>query len=140
LHGMIFFVTMHIGLGFTLAIVFQLAHVVERIGFEFVSPEQTKRIEHEWAIHQLQTTSDFSPSSPLLSWLLGGLNYQVEHHLFPRISHIHYPAISNIVKLKCVEFNLPYHCIPTIGKAVNSHFRLLKQLGKKPAFINQSLA
>ena len=132
LNATVFFLALHVGLGFTLAIVFQLAHVVETTSFEAASDDKPKRIEHEWAVHQLQTTSNFSPSNKVLSWLLGGLNYQVEHHLFPRISHIHYPAISKIVLAKCQEFNLPYHCIPSFGKAINSHFRLIRLLGRKP--------
>jgi len=128
-----FFVSMHIGLGFILAIVFQLAHVVEETTFEFAPTDETTRIENEWAIHQVKTTSDFSPNSAIISWFVGGLNYQIEHHLFPRVSHIHYPALSKIVKEKCEAFELPYNCIPSLGKAVNSHFRLIRLLGKKPA-------
>lgn len=127
-----FFFSLHIGLGFTLAIVFQLAHVVEETTFEFAPTDEVTRIENEWAIHQVKTTSDFSPDNKVISWLLGGLNYQVEHHLFPRVSHIHYPALSKIVKQQCDAFNLPYNCIPSLGAAINSHFRLIKLLGKKP--------
>jgi linoleoyl-CoA desaturase len=130
---LLFFMSLHIGLGFTLAVVFQLAHVVEETTFEFAACGETTRIENEWAIHQVKTTSDFSPNSPVISWLVGGLNYQIEHHLFPRISHVHYPALSKIVKEKCVAFNLPYNCLPSFRRAVVSHFRLIWLLGKKPA-------
>ncbi len=129
---LIFFLALHAGLGFTLAIVFQLAHVVESTIFESVSKGETKKLPNEWAIHQVLTTANFSPRSKVITWLAGGLNYQVEHHLFPRVSHIHYPALSKIVKEKCVEFNLPYHSIPTLGSAISSHFRFIKMLGKKP--------
>ncbi|MCW3120379.1 MAG: Linoleoyl-CoA desaturase [Chitinophagaceae bacterium] len=128
---LLFFISMHLGLGFTLAIVFQLAHVVEETEFEFAAMDETKTIEDEWAIHQVKTTADFSPDSKFISWFVGGLNFQIEHHLFPRISHIHYPAISKITKAKCEEFNLPYNCIPSLGLAVKSHFRFLKSLGQK---------
>ena len=128
---LLFFISMHLGLGFTLAIVFQLAHVVEETEFEFAAIDETKTIEDEWAIHQVKTTADFSPDSRFISWFVGGLNFQIEHHLFPRISHIHYPAISKITKMKCEEFNLPYNCIPSLRLAVQSHFRFLKSLGKK---------
>ena len=127
---LLFFVSMHIGLGFTLAVVFQLAHVVEETEFEYVAIDETKTVEDEWAIHQVKTTSDFSPDSKIISWFVGGLNFQIEHHLFPRVSHIHYPAISKITKAKCEEFNLPYNCIPTLRLAVQSHFRFLKSLGQ----------
>jgi len=132
----LFFLSLHIGLGFTLAIVFQLAHVVEETTFEFAPSDETTRIENEWAIHQVKTTSNFSPNSRIISWLVGGLNYQVEHHLFPRVSHVHYPALSKIVKEQCEAFNLPYNCIPSFHKAVASHFRLIRLLGKRPAMIS----
>ena len=129
----IFFLSLHIGLGLTLAVVFQLAHVVEETTFEFAPTDETTRIENEWAIHQVKTTSNFSPNSRIISWLVGGLNYQIEHHLFPRVSHVHYPALSKIVKEKCEAFGLPYNCIPSFRKAVISHFRLIRLLGQKPA-------
>ncbi|WP_240619240.1 fatty acid desaturase family protein [Chitinophaga costaii] len=125
------FVTMHIVLGFTLAIVFQLAHVVEETTFETVSGESTQ-IENEWAIHQIKTTANFSKDVKVISWMVGGLNYQIEHHLFPRISHVHYPAISNIVAQKCKEFGLPYNNLPTMRNAIVSHFRFIRALGMKP--------
>jgi len=124
------FLCMHMALGFTLTIVFQLAHVVEETEFEFV--DETLNIENEWAIHQIKTTANFSPGSKIISWFVGGLNFQIEHHLFPRISHIHYPAISKIVEAKCREFGIRYNSIPNIMKAVNSHFRFLKEIGRQP--------
>lgn len=130
----IWFVAMHLVMGFTLAIVFQLAHVVEETEFEMVG-EDDKIIENEWAIHQIKTTANFSPDDKVVSWLVGGLNYQVEHHLFPRISHVHYPALSKIVEEKCKEFNLPYNSIPTMVGAVRSHFRFMRMLGMKPQVV-----
>ena len=128
---LLFFLSMSIGLGFTLSIVFQLAHVVEETEFDFATDDE-KLIENEWAIHQLKTTANFSPRSPILSWLVGGLNYQIEHHLFPRISHIHYPALSKLVQAECATFNLPYNSQPTFKAAVISHFRFIRTLGRKP--------
>jgi linoleoyl-CoA desaturase len=116
-------------MGLTLSIVFQLAHVVEKTSFE-VADEKPKVIEAEWAIHEINTTANFAPKNKWLSWFVGGLNFQVEHHLFPRISHIHYPAISNIVRQECEKFNLPYHSYDTMRGAVASHVRVMKQLGK----------
>jgi linoleoyl-CoA desaturase len=133
---LLFFVSLHLALGLTLALVFQLAHVVEETTFEFAATDEITRIENEWAIHQVKTTSDFSPNSPIISWLVGGLNYQIEHHLFPRISHVHYPALSQIVKEKCEAFNLCYNCTPSFRRAVASHFRLIRLLGKKPEILN----
>lgn len=132
---LLYFLCMHVGLGFTLAIVFQLAHVVEETEFEVAAIDEIKLIENEWAIHQVKTTANFSPRSKVISWFVGGLNYQIEHHLFPRISHIHYPALSKIVQQECKVHNLPYNSIPTIFQAVSSHFRFIKTLGKKPAVL-----
>ncbi len=126
------FTIMHLSMGFTLAIVFQLAHVVEDIDFVKVGDDPVM-IENEWAIHQVKTTADFSPDNPVVSWFVGGLNYQIEHHLFPRISHIHYPAISKIVRQKCKEHQLAYHCNDTLFGAIGSHFRMMKMLGQPPA-------
>jgi linoleoyl-CoA desaturase len=126
------FLVMHFLLGLTLALVFQLAHVVEHAEFEVVAGIEPLKIENEWAIHQVKTTANFASRSRLITWLVGGLNFQIEHHLFPRISHIHYPEISRIVREKCEQFNLRYNYFPTMGKAVVSHFKVMNELGKKP--------
>ncbi|MCC6289013.1 MAG: acyl-CoA desaturase [Chitinophagaceae bacterium] len=129
---LLYFVCLHIGLGFTLSIVFQLAHVVEETTFDFVSDGDDKQIENEWAVHQVKTTANFSGGSKIISWFAGGLNYQIEHHLFPKISHIHYPALSRFIKAECNAFQLPYNSIPTMRAAIASHFRFIKLMGKKP--------
>lgn len=129
---LVFFLSMHIGLGLTLSIVFQLAHVVEETEFNSVNGD-TRQIENEWAVHQVKTTTNFSPDSRIILWLVGGLNYQVEHHLFPRVSHIHYPALSKLVRAECATFHLPYNNLPTFRSAVISHFRFIRLLGRKPA-------
>jgi linoleoyl-CoA desaturase len=116
-------------MGLTLAVVFQLAHVVEKTEFE-VAGEKPKQIESEWAIHELRTTANFAPDNPVVSWFVGGLNYQIEHHLFPRVSHVHYKAISKIVKAHCEKYDIPYHSYPTMHEAVFSHIRTMKELGK----------
>ncbi|MCU0421621.1 MAG: acyl-CoA desaturase [Bacteroidia bacterium] len=122
------FIIMHFVAGNILTIVFQLAHTVE--GTDFPLPNQEGFIENEWAIHQLCTTVNFSKKNKWLSWYLGGLNFQIEHHLFPKISHVHYPAISEIVKKTALEFNLPYHENATFFKALKSHMRMLKSIGQ----------
>lgn len=129
---LLFFVCLHIGLGLTLSIVFQLAHVVEETEFDSIAGDE-KQIENAWAIHQVKTTANFSPGRPIISWFVGGLNYQIEHHLFPRISHIHYAAISQLVQKECAAFDLPYNSLPTFKAAVVSHFRFIWTLGRKPA-------
>ncbi|MGZ5134337.1 MAG: fatty acid desaturase family protein [Flavitalea sp.] len=133
------FAAMHVTMGLVLALVFQLAHVVEHTEFEVVGATDTKHIENEWAIHQVKTTANFAPRDKVISWFVGGLNYQVEHHLFPRVSHIHYPAIRKIVHDTCLRHNLPYNEYSTMTAAVVSHFRMMKQLGKKPEPVNAEL-
>ncbi|MEJ7768816.1 MAG: acyl-CoA desaturase, partial [Chitinophagaceae bacterium] len=125
------FTCMQITMGLTLALVFQLAHVVEHAEFEAAGIEP-KLIENEWAAHQVKTTANFAPKNWLVNWYVGGLNFQVEHHLFPRISHVHYPAISQIVKQTCEQFDLPYNTYPTMSQSIASHFRMMKKLGRKP--------
>ena len=127
------YLTMSAVLGLTLSLVFQLAHVVENTEFEHIGLDETKHIETAWAEFQIRTTSNFAMSNKVISWFVGGLNFQVEHHLFPKVSHVHYPAISKIVEQKCKEFNLPYNYYPTMWGALASHFRVMKQLGEKPS-------
>lgn len=114
--------------GFILSIVFQLAHTVEHTHFP-VPHDNSGKLEDEWAIHQLKTTANFAPKNKLISWLVGGLNYQIEHHLFPKISHVHYPAIRKIIKQACNEFNIPYTEYRKMSHAVISHVLFLKQMG-----------
>jgi linoleoyl-CoA desaturase len=115
--------------GFVLSIVFQLAHTVEHTHFP-VPDVATGKLQDEWAIHQLKTTANFAPHNRVINWFVGGLNFQVEHHLFPKISHIHYPAISRIIKQTCQEFNVPYIEYPKMRHAVAAHVSFLKQMGR----------
>ncbi len=114
--------------GFVLSIVFQLAHTVEHTSFP-VTIEGTNDIENEWALHQLETTANFATRNKLISWLVGGLNFQIEHHLFPKISHVHYPAISKIIKSTCQEFNVKYNEYQKMRQAIVSHGAYLKRMG-----------
>ncbi len=133
------FLVLHAVMGLTLSLVFQLAHVVENTEFEHVPLDQTKHLETAWAEHQLKTTSNFAMKNKVISWFVGGLNFQIEHHLFPRVSHVHYPAISKIVMAKCAEYNLPYNKYDTMTQALFSHFRVMKSLGKSSAFVLQQV-
>lgn len=125
------FILMHLVSGLLITIVFQLAHVVE--GPSHFKPEPTGTMENTWAVHQLNSTANFAPDSSLISWFVGGLNFQIEHHLFPHICHIHYKKISSIVKQTAQEFGIPYHEFPRFWPAVQSHIQTLKQFGN-PAF------
>ena len=115
--------------GFTISIVFQLAHTVEHTEFP-VPDEKTHKLEDEWAIHQLKTTANFATRNRLISWYVGGLNFQIEHHLFPKISHIHYPAISKIIKQACQEHGVVYVEYKRMYHAVASHVSFLRAMGK----------
>ncbi|PHS54404.1 MAG: acyl-CoA desaturase [Lutibacter sp.] len=126
------FFAMHYTAGMILSVVFQLAHVVPNT--EMPLPDMEGNLEHTWAIHQLFTTSNFAPNNKFISWYTGGLNHQVEHHIFPHISHIHYGKISKIVKETALEFNLPYNEYKTFQKAIIEHFNQLKSLGVQPAY------
>lgn len=121
---------MHYIAGFILAIIFQPAHVVE--GTEFPLPDETRTLKNNWAVHQLMTTTNFGNKSKWFSWFVGGLNFQIEHHLFPTICHVHYNKIASIVKSTAGDFGLPYKSTRTFFQALVGHVRLLKQLGRNP--------
>jgi linoleoyl-CoA desaturase len=125
------FFVMHYTAGIILSVVFQLAHVVPNT--EMPMPDENGNLQHTWAIHQFYTTSNFAPTNKIVSWYTGGLNHQVEHHVFPHISHIHYKEISKIVKQTALEFKLPYNEYKTTRRAILEHYRQLKEMGKKPA-------
>jgi len=112
--------------GFMISIVFQLAHIIENV--EFPEPNPVGEMENNWAAHEMLTTCNFATHNRWLSYF-GGLNFQVEHHLFPYICRVHYPRISKIVKKTAKEFEYPYHEQPTFTKAIISHLRLLNKLG-----------
>jgi linoleoyl-CoA desaturase len=114
--------------GLVIAVTFQLAHVNEMTHF-LVPDEETNALPDEFSVHQFATTANFATRSKLAAWFLGGLNFQVEHHMFPKISHVHYPSIKPIVEQTCKEFNVPYLEYPTLMQAIASHLRYLKLVG-----------
>jgi len=113
--------------GLTVSIIFQLAHVVENVDFPL--PDEEGVIPANWGAHEMRTTSNFATRSPFVTHLFGGLNFQVEHHLMPKVSHAHYFHLSPIVKKTAEDFGLPYHEQPSLRAAVASHTRLLKRFG-----------
>ena len=121
------FVIMHFVAGFILTVVFQLAHTVDETSHPL--PDEHGNIDNNWAIHQMNTTVNFSRKNKMISWYVGGLNFQVEHHLFPTICHVHYPKIAEIVKKTAEEFNVPYLENLTLGDALKSHVAALKKFG-----------
>jgi len=130
-HVLVGMLVFHLILSWMLTFVFNLAHASGNTEF----PEPSKNpavIEDEWAAHQMRTTANFATDNSLLNWLTGGLNFQIEHHLFPHVSHMHYPDISNIVRSTAEEFGLPYHSHPSYFGTVKGHFRVLRELGMEP--------
>ena len=122
------FMTMHAVAGLILSTIFQLAHVVE--GATQPAPDEKGNLENSWAIHQLNTTSNFASKNYFLSWYIGGLDYQIEHHLFPHISHVHYRKIAPIVRSTAEEFGIVYNDKASFINGLDSHIRMLKHLGK----------
>jgi linoleoyl-CoA desaturase len=131
------FLTMHVFMGLVLGLVFQLAHVVEGTNFPMTNEEGN--IEEAWAVHQMKTTANFGTKDFITSFLCGGLNQQVEHHLFPKVCHVHYPALSDIVRQTAKEHGVPYIENKTFFTALVSHYKMLKLFGKE-AFNKPKLA
>lgn len=121
------FVTMHLTAGLILGVIFQLAHVVEST--EHLQPDPEGLMGDAWLVHEMRTTANFARKNRLLSWYIGGLNFQIEHHLFPRTCSIHYPALSGIVQGIAEKYGIPYNDQPTLRSAIASHYRMLKTLG-----------
>jgi linoleoyl-CoA desaturase len=121
------FVSMHFVTGLSISIVFQTAHVMPSTDFPL--PDKNGLIANSWTIHQLATTSNYAPKSRFFSWMIGGLNYQVEHHLLPHVCHVHYRKISHIVAETAKEYGVPYHTKKTFLAAIGDHVKMLRQLG-----------
>jgi len=124
------FLLMHLTAGLFLSCVFQPSHIMESSSFSI--PVQTggkRQMEDSWAIHEVANTADFAPNNKILSWFIGGLNFQIEHHLFTNICHVHYKKIARIVKRTAEEFGIPYHVQPSFSKALKEHAKMLKILG-----------
>ena len=126
------FVALHVTAGMIMSTVFQMAHVVE--GTDQLLADKDHQIKNDWLVHQLRTTSDFGRKNGLFSWYIGGLDFQIEHHIFQNICHVHYPAISGIIKKTAEEYGFTYNLKPNVFSALASHFRRLKELGvmRKP--------
>ena len=129
--GVIFlaFFAMHFVTGFILSLIFVCAHVMP--SSDFIAHEEDGKVNENWAVHQMRTTTNFAQHRKVFSWFIGGLNYQVEHHLFPNMSHAHYRPISKIVKETADEFGVPYHTHPSFLGAVAQHGKMLYKFSKK---------
>lgn len=122
------FVVMHAITGFSLSIVFQTAHVMPDNVWPL--PDENGNMENNWAVHQMLTTSNYSPKSRIFSWFIGGLNYQIEHHLFANICHVHYKDISKIVVETAKEHGVPYRTQRNFMLALVNHYKMLRYLGR----------
>lgn len=120
-----------LALGVVLSTVFQLAHTVPDAAFHAAVPGD-QRMPTGWAEHQVRATVDFARSNRLLGWYVGGLNFQVEHHLFPQVCHVHYPALARLVEETCASHAVPYRARPSLGAALADHHRFLRALGRPP--------
>jgi len=121
-------VVMQLVAGFILAVIFQPAHVME--DHDYQPAEKGAQLDVDVLTHQLRTTSNFGTGSKVFTWLCGGLNHQIEHHLFPQISHIHLRNIAPIVKKTAEEFGIPYRSSTTYWQAIGKHTRMLRSLGQ----------
>jgi linoleoyl-CoA desaturase len=126
------FLIMHCLAGLILSCIFQPAHVVATSEFALpVESHGKKEMEDSWAVHEVENTSDFAPDNKFLTWFIGGLNFQVEHHLFTGICHVHYPKLAPLVRSTAEKFGVQYHVEPTFRKALGDHVRMLKKLGRE---------
>jgi linoleoyl-CoA desaturase len=126
---LVFYAGTAFALGLVLSVVFQLAHCVEDAEFPSL-PSGSERLPDEWAVHQVKSTVDFGRRSRLLTWYVGGLNFQIEHHLFPKICHVHYPRIAGVVEEVCAEYGVRYAAHDRLRDALSSHWRWLRRMGR----------
>ena len=124
------YVLVSMGMGLIFSVVFQLAHTVDVVEHPVAGD-----LDHrpEWVVHQIATTANFATGSRVATFLLGGLNHQREHHLFPRVAHVHYPALERVVREVCDEHGVPCRENVTLTDALRSHYRYVRGMGVKPA-------
>jgi linoleoyl-CoA desaturase len=130
-HVLLGFLLMHFTAGLFLSCIFQPAHIMESSGFALpLVINDKKQMRDSWAVHEVANTTDFAPRNRLLTWFIGGLNFQIEHHLFTQICHVHYPQIAPIVRSTALSFGIPYHVQPSFLQALSLHVKMLKKLGR----------
>lgn len=121
------FFVMHYISGLIFAYIFQPAHILEEV--DFYKLDENGSVENNWAIHEMRTTANYANGSTIFAWFIGGLNHQIEHHLFPHVCHVHYKEISKIVQATAEQYDVPYHSHKTFFDAVKSHLSVMHQLG-----------
>jgi len=126
------FLLMHFTAGLFLSCIFQPSHIMEASAFAMpIEINNRRQMEDSWAVHEVVNTTDFAPRNRILSWFVGGLNYQIEHHLFTGVCHVHYRKLAPIVRSAIADFGLPYHVQPTFLRALSEHAKMLKKLGRE---------
>ncbi len=131
-HVLFGFLIMHFTAGLILSCIFQPAHIMESSGFALpLKIKEKRQMENSWAIHEVANTTDFGQNKRFLTWFIGGLNFQIEHHLFTNICHVHYPKLAPIVRSVADSFGIPYHVQPSFFKALGLHVEMLKKLGRE---------
>ena len=123
---------MHAVTGLILASIFQPAHVLEDL--QFAQGEKGASMEDDNLSHQLKSTANFGTRSRLFTWMCGGLNHQIEHHLFPQVCHIHFSDLAPIVRKTAEEFGLPYRSSTTFAGALALHTKMLWKLGREESW------
>jgi len=125
-------------MGYYLAFVFQVSHVATDLDFLAtpLPPAPAAKIDEDWAVSQLRTTQDYSHGSKIATFMTGGLNYQVVHHLFPTISQNFLPEVAAIVLQTCKEYGVEYHVLPHFLSAFSSHIDHLRIMGQDPNIDN----
>lgn len=111
--------------GYYLAFFFLISHNFD--GVTMHEKDQNTSTEKSFLHRQVVTAANVGGG--WLCFFNGGLNYQIEHHLFPRVQHTHYPLIAPIVKKFCAKKNIPYIHFPTLGGNVAATVKHLYRLG-----------
>lgn len=122
------FLSMHLVTGILVSMVFQIAHIMPENAFPL--PNEKGLIKNGWYRHQFTTTSNFAPKNKFLFWFIGGLNYQIEHHVLPDVCHVHYKKLTHIVAETAQEFGMPYHVKKNMYSAIVDHIKMLRLLGR----------
>jgi len=82
--------------------------------------------------HQVVTAMDFGHNSLICRYFSGGLNYQIEHHMFPFVNHCHLPSLAPLVKELCRKHDVPYNEASGYGDALEKHLKHTGNMSHKP--------
>lgn len=131
------FVVGHIVVGNILSFVFLVGHLTEDAYFPPVSEDG--KVDQNWAVHIYETTNDFAIDNHFLTWMVGGINIHVIHHLLPHINHTNYRLLIPVIQDTAKECGIRYNEFPSFTSALISHFRFLDRMGKNPTSTNTAM-